>query len=218
MGRRTPKLSAPTPTFLSAGNGRLSKAESAQARATDRVFSRHLLARACKAPRLCRSPLMCALKSLELQFAKKPRSKENKFPWNMREKKEIRASALATRPPPPPPPPLATYPQVKSPYALNPKKRGGGKAKVQVRRKHTDTPFRPAPISHFTATHVYELLMRSNTTAARLRNYMWIKTSGQRLAHSAKTCQGSQRCPASSVASAGHAAPHPAAPRRCVLC
>jgi hypothetical protein len=45
MGRRPPKLSALTPTFLSAGNGRLSKAESAQAaRATDRVFSRHLLA------------------------------------------------------------------------------------------------------------------------------------------------------------------------------
>ena len=43
-----------------AGKRRLSKAESAQARATDRVFSRHLLARACKAPRLCRSPLMCA--------------------------------------------------------------------------------------------------------------------------------------------------------------
>ena len=60
MGRRTPILSAPTPTFLSAGNGRLGKAESAQARATDRVFSRHLLARACKAPRLYRSPLMCA--------------------------------------------------------------------------------------------------------------------------------------------------------------
>jgi hypothetical protein len=33
--------------------------DSAQARATDRVFSRHLLARACKAPRLYRSPLMC---------------------------------------------------------------------------------------------------------------------------------------------------------------
>jgi hypothetical protein len=60
MGRRTPKLSAPTPTFFVRRNGRLSKAESAQARATDRVFSRHLLARACKAPRLYRSPLMCA--------------------------------------------------------------------------------------------------------------------------------------------------------------
>ena len=36
------------------------KLKGAQARATDRVFSRHLLARACKAPRLCRSPLMCA--------------------------------------------------------------------------------------------------------------------------------------------------------------
>ena len=48
------------PDFFVRRNGRLSKAESAQARATDRVFSRHLLARACKAPRLCRSPLMCA--------------------------------------------------------------------------------------------------------------------------------------------------------------
>ena len=37
-----------------AGKRRLSKAESAQARATDRVFSWHLLARACKAPRLYR--------------------------------------------------------------------------------------------------------------------------------------------------------------------
>ena len=42
-----------------AGKRRLGKAESAQARATDRVFSRHLLARACKAPRLYRPPLMC---------------------------------------------------------------------------------------------------------------------------------------------------------------
>ena len=47
------------PDFFVRRNGRLSKAESAQARATDRVFSRHLLARACKAPRLCRPPLMC---------------------------------------------------------------------------------------------------------------------------------------------------------------
>ena len=38
----------------SAGIRGLGKAESAQARATDRVFSRHLLARACKAPRLYR--------------------------------------------------------------------------------------------------------------------------------------------------------------------
>ena len=55
-----PKLSAPTPTFLSAEMGDWGKLKRAQARATDRVFSRHLLARACKAPRLCRSPLMCA--------------------------------------------------------------------------------------------------------------------------------------------------------------
>jgi hypothetical protein len=48
------------PDFFVRRNGRLSKAESAQARATDRVFSRHLLARACKTPRLCRSLLMCA--------------------------------------------------------------------------------------------------------------------------------------------------------------
>jgi hypothetical protein len=48
------------PDFFVRRNGRLSKAESAQARATDRVFSRHLLARACKAPRLYRSPLRCA--------------------------------------------------------------------------------------------------------------------------------------------------------------
>ena len=47
------------PDFFVRRNGPLSKAESAQARATDRVFSRHLLARACKAPRLYRSPLMC---------------------------------------------------------------------------------------------------------------------------------------------------------------
>ena len=47
------------PDFFVRRNGRLSKAESAQARATDRVFSRHLLARACKAPRLYRPPLMC---------------------------------------------------------------------------------------------------------------------------------------------------------------
>ena len=60
MCRRTPKLSAPTPTFLSAEMGDWGKLKRAQARATDRVFSRHLLARACKAPRLCRSPLMCA--------------------------------------------------------------------------------------------------------------------------------------------------------------
>ena len=52
--------SALLPRLFVRRNGRLSKAESAQARATDRVFSRHLLARACKAPRLCRSPLMCA--------------------------------------------------------------------------------------------------------------------------------------------------------------
>jgi hypothetical protein len=44
----------------SAGIRGLGEAESAQARATDRFFSRHLLARACKAPRRYRSPLMCA--------------------------------------------------------------------------------------------------------------------------------------------------------------
>jgi hypothetical protein len=43
----------------SAGIRGLGKAESAQARATDRFFSRHLLARACKALRLYRSPRMC---------------------------------------------------------------------------------------------------------------------------------------------------------------
>jgi hypothetical protein len=42
-----------------AGIQGLGKAESAQARATDQVFSWHLLARACKAPRVYRSPLMC---------------------------------------------------------------------------------------------------------------------------------------------------------------
>ena len=46
--------------FLSAEMGDWGKLKRAQARATDRVFSRHLLARACKAPRLYRSPLMCA--------------------------------------------------------------------------------------------------------------------------------------------------------------
>ena len=59
MGERIPKLSAPTPTFLSAEMGDWGKLKGAQARATDRVFSRHLLARACKAPRLYRPPLMC---------------------------------------------------------------------------------------------------------------------------------------------------------------
>ena len=56
MCRRTPKLSAEVQVGRNTGIG---EAESAQARATDRVFSRHLLARACKAPRHNRSPLMC---------------------------------------------------------------------------------------------------------------------------------------------------------------
>ena len=59
-GGTNPETQRSYPDFFVRRNGRLSKAESAQARATDRVFSRHLLARACKAPRLCRSPLMCA--------------------------------------------------------------------------------------------------------------------------------------------------------------
>jgi len=60
MGATNLETQRSYPDFFVRRNGQLSKAESAQARATDRVFSRHLLARACKAPRLCRSPLMCA--------------------------------------------------------------------------------------------------------------------------------------------------------------
>ena len=60
MCRRTPKLSAEVHPLVGQENGDWGKLKRAQARATDRVFSRHLLARACKAPRLCRSPLMCA--------------------------------------------------------------------------------------------------------------------------------------------------------------